>query len=102
MNAPSFTPQKHWALRALLLLGLVAASCSVPNFEISTDAGVGVAASHCANLIFDEGETGLDCGGTCPACAVGGACVLNSDCLGNQCISGICQDASCTDGVQSG
>ncbi|HWZ89664.1 MAG TPA: hypothetical protein VNW92_12460 [Polyangiaceae bacterium] len=100
MNASSFSPPKNWVLRALLLLGLVAASCSVPNFEISTDAGV--AASHCTNLIFDQGETGLDCGGTCPACAVGGACVLNSDCLGNQCVSGICQDASCTDGVQSG
>jgi hypothetical protein len=101
MNALPFTPPKHWVLRALFLLGLVAASCSVPNFEISKDAGVG-ATDHCSNLISDQGETGLDCGGTCPACAAGGTCVVNNDCLGNQCLNGICQDASCTDGVQSG
>jgi hypothetical protein len=100
MNALPFPPPKHWVLHALGLIGLVAASCTVPNFEISTDAGVG--ASHCSNLISDQGETGLDCGGTCPACAAGGTCLVNNDCAGNECIGGICQDASCTDGVQSG
>jgi len=101
MNALPFTPPKHWVLRALLLLGLVIASCSVPNFEIASDDG-GAAASHCGNLISDEGETGLDCGGTCPACPAGGTCLVNNDCAGNECIGGVCQDASCTDGVQSG
>src|SRR4051812_45691055 len=101
MNDLPFTPPKHWVLRALLLLGLVVASCSVPNFEIASDDG-GVGATHCSNLISDEGETGLDCGGTCPACPAGGTCVVNNDCAGNECIGGVCQDASCTDGVQSG
>ncbi|HEY4106710.1 MAG TPA: hypothetical protein VGM44_22575, partial [Polyangiaceae bacterium] len=100
MNAPSYTPPKHWFLRALALLALVAASCTVPNFEISNDAGAG--ASHCTNLVSDEGETGVDCGGTCPGCAPGGTCVVNNDCLNNQCIAGICQDASCTDSALSG
>ena len=37
MNGLSFSPPKRWLLRALLLLGLVAASCSVPNFEVGDD-----------------------------------------------------------------
>jgi len=101
MNRAPFTFPKHWLLSALLLLGLVAASCSVPNFGIASD-DAGAAPSHCTDLILDEGETGLDCGGTCPACPAGGTCVSNNDCLGGQCTNGICQDASCTDGVQSG
>jgi hypothetical protein len=100
MNATPFTSRKHWLLRALAVLGLVAASCSVPDFQITTDAGV--AASHCTNLISDEGETGIDCGGTCPGCAAGGTCRVNNDCAGNECIGEVCQDASCVDGVQSG
>lgn len=101
MNALPFTPPKHWGLRALLVLSLVAASCSVPDFEISSDAGA-VGPSHCKNQISDQGETGLDCGGNCPACPAGGSCLVNNDCAGNECLGGICQDASCTDGVQSG
>jgi hypothetical protein len=101
MNALRFTSSKHWLLRALLMLGLLAASCSVPNFEVVTDDG-GATASHCSNSISDQGETGLDCGGTCPACPAGGTCAVNNDCIGNECIDDVCQDASCTDGVQSG
>ena len=81
------------------MLALIAASCSVPNFSFKDGTE---ATAHCSNLISDEGETGLDCGGTCPACAAGGTCLVNNDCAGNQCVEGVCQDASCTDGVQSG
>jgi hypothetical protein len=102
MNAPSLTFLKHWALGALLLLGLASASCSVPNFAFSPDTDAGTGSAHCSDLIANDGETGLDCGGTCPACPAGGTCLVNNDCLSNECISGMCQDASCTDGVQSG
>ena len=78
------------------MLLLVAASCSVPHFGFSN------APAHCTNLISDEGETGLDCGGTCPACPSGGTCLVNNDCASNQCVSSLCLDASCSDGVQSG
>jgi len=102
MNALPLTPPKHWVLRALLMLGFTAASCTVPNFEVAKDDGGGVTSSHCSDLISDDGETGIDCGGTCPGCAPGGTCMSNNDCAGNQCLNNVCQDASCTDGVQSG
>ena len=83
------------------MLALIAASCSVPNFQVE-ESGPPNTVMHCANLISDEGETGIDCGGTCPGCPPGGTCQVNNDCAGNNCLNGICQDASCTDGVQSG
>ncbi len=81
------------------MLALVIASCSVPKFQFADESP---ATEHCSNQISDEGETGLDCGGTCPGCPAGGTCLVNTDCVGNECINGVCQDASCTDGVQSG
>ncbi|MEO8905087.1 MAG: hypothetical protein ABI488_21750 [Polyangiaceae bacterium] len=101
MKLSPFTPRKHWLLRALSVLALAAGSCTVPKFEFNTDASVS-APSHCTDQISNEGETGLDCGGTCPACPAGGSCQVNNDCAGNECIGNVCQDASCTDGVQSG
>jgi hypothetical protein len=80
------------------VLALIAASCSVPTFKFNDDPSL----AHCNNSFSDEGETGIDCGGTCPACQAGGTCLVNNDCAGNQCKDGVCQDASCRDGQQSG
>ncbi|MEO6600143.1 MAG: hypothetical protein ABIQ16_09745, partial [Polyangiaceae bacterium] len=81
------------------MIALIAASCSVPNFQFQDATAP---SAHCSNQISDEGESGLDCGGTCPGCPAGGTCLANTDCLGNECVDATCQDASCTDGVQSG
>jgi RHS repeat-associated protein len=45
------------------------------------DVGVciGCNAPHCSNGVRDGNETGVDCGGSCPACA-GGGCGSDSDC----------------------
>jgi hypothetical protein len=99
VQPPPTTLPKHWLPRALLVLTLIAASCSVPNFQFQDANAPSV---HCSNQISDEGETGLDCGGTCPGCPAGGTCLVNTDCLGNHCVDGTCLDASCLDGVQSG
>jgi hypothetical protein len=46
----------------------------------------------CSNGIQDGNETGVDCGGgTCPACALGGGCLQNTDCVGSTvCSAGQC------------
>jgi hypothetical protein len=83
-----------------LLLALTSTACSVPKFEFVTNPIQ--AESHCSDLISDQGETGVDCGGTCPGCAAGGSCLVNNDCAGNPCVANVCQAPSCTDGVESG
>ena len=97
LNTFRTTSPRFWLPRALAVLALIAASCSVPSFQFSDTA-----TEHCSNSISDEGETGIDCGGTCPGCPAGATCSVNNDCLGNQCVDSVCQDASCTDGVRSG
>jgi hypothetical protein len=47
--------------------------------------------SNCKNGNEDGLETDIDCGGlVCAKCAAGKACILNSDCLSNQCTGDIC------------
>ncbi|HTA91015.1 MAG TPA: cellulose binding domain-containing protein [Polyangiaceae bacterium] len=100
-DAGRFHRSVRGLVRALAAFSLLAASCSVPNFEVSPDGGA--AAPHCLNQVLDPGlETGIDCGGTCSPCGAGQACVGNADCAGGQCVASLCQNASCTDGVQSG
>lgn len=46
----------------------------------------GVCASSCTDGIKDGAETGVDCGGgTCPTCATGVSCLVNSDCTSGTC-----------------
>jgi hypothetical protein len=47
----------------------------------------------CADTVADGNETDVDCGGgTCPGCAKGKKCLVNSDCSGAMmCVGNICQ-----------
>jgi uncharacterized delta-60 repeat protein len=49
----------------------------------------------CTDTRQSAGETGVDCGGpSCAPCAVGGGCVVESDCTSpdvNSCVSGTCR-----------
>jgi cysteine-rich repeat protein len=62
---------------------------------MSSPVTVRIRAAHCFNGVQDQGETGLDCGGSintpdyCGACA-GGACTVNTDCASGVCANGIC------------
>jgi hypothetical protein len=58
--------------------------------------------STCDNGDLDLGESDVDCGGPCAACASGGACTENDDCSSGRCADGICAAAaSCQDRVQN-
>jgi hypothetical protein len=52
----------------------------------------GMTPSHCSNMVRDEGETDVDCGGPCPTkCADGDGCELASDCASDNCgPNGLC------------
>jgi len=55
----------------------------------------GCTPDHCSNGVRDQGETDVDCGGTCPGCDPGGICDLNSDCgAGLACFGGSCADCT--------
>ena len=50
----------------------------------------------CTNGVKDGSETDVDCGGSCPTkCGVSKGCSQNSDCIGNICVSGVCQPFRC-------
>ncbi len=51
-------------------------------------------AATCTDSKKNGAETDLDCGGGCPACAVGQACGLPADCKTNLCQSGVCGECN--------
>jgi len=57
------------------------ATCDVGNSNLC----VSVSTPTCADGVQNQNETGVDCGGGCPACGLGVACQSHSDCL-----SGVC------------
>jgi cysteine-rich repeat protein len=60
-------------------------------------------AAACTDGVRNGNETDVDCGGTCPRCADGRACISASDCVGFICTpAGTCASPSCTDGVLNG
>lgn len=67
----------------VLLVGAFGlAACSV----VTTEAG----GPSCTNGSKDDGEEGLDCGGTCPTKCTGSVCTANEECG-----STICDNATC-------
>ena len=65
-----------------------------------TEAGkacssIGCVAATCFDQVKNGDETGVDCGGACPGCAVASACGKPSDCLSGNCIDGICCAPNC-------
>ncbi|MBA3545516.1 MAG: hypothetical protein H0T76_03440 [Nannocystis sp.] len=51
--------------------------------------------SHCEDGAKNEDETDLDCGGSCPACVLGAACLLDFDCGSEWCDAGTCAVPGC-------
>lgn len=47
----------------------------------------------CADGVRDGTESGVDCGGGCPACGTGQVCASGNDCLSGICSAGLCQSA---------
>ncbi len=77
------------------------------GFKLITTTGNAEPANvHCTNTLQDVllGETGVDCGGECPGCPAGAACVKDADCASRYCnpSTGTCEDVLCTDGARNG
>lgn len=53
----------------------------------------------CNNGKLDEGETDIDCGGTCGKCANGKNCLKDSDCTSDACIERTCTTSDCINAV---
>jgi hypothetical protein len=62
----------------------------------------GPPADLCHDRVLDGDETGLDCGGSCIACAGGEACAIATDCQSQSCDSSVCAAPSCDDGLRDG
>ncbi|HWZ92973.1 MAG TPA: discoidin domain-containing protein [Polyangiaceae bacterium] len=80
---------------------LLAVACSFPEYSFQSSS-----ASHttltCADGAIGPEETGVDCGGLCPACPAGQPCVEATDCESGHCEGDVCQSPSCKDGVLNG
>ena len=57
---------------------------------------------HCSDTVLSGDETAVDCGGSCPGCAGGQACIDGADCSSYVCTVNICENQHCGDGVLSG
>ncbi len=56
----------------------------------------------CQDAFKNGNETDVDCGGACPACAIGATCGGHPDCESQLCRAGSCQVTACEDGAQNG
>ncbi|MFV8754711.1 hypothetical protein ACNOYE_29545 [Nannocystaceae bacterium ST9] len=67
--------------------------------ETNTDSTTGD--PSCTNDMLDGNETAVDCGGDCPPCETGDACLDAMDCVSGVCDE-TCQAPSCDDDVLNG
>jgi hypothetical protein len=76
------------------------------NLNDAGDATLGNDASalpgHCSDGTEDDGETDVDCGGTCAPCLASHGCTSGSDCASGNCVGSICQTPTCSDGIANG
>jgi hypothetical protein len=45
----------------------------------------------CTDALRNGDETDVDCGGSCPGCALGKRCLVDADCFGQNCVTGLCR-----------
>ncbi|MBX3275650.1 MAG: hypothetical protein KF729_35650 [Sandaracinaceae bacterium] len=95
-----------FASLALLLVGSVAGCDTgpppIPPLPDAAGLDSGTGPTSCTNSVRDGDETGIDCGGSCPGCADGDPCVMQTDCQSRVCMRGRCLIPTCTDGVRNG
>lgn len=65
--------------------------------------GPDLTAPTCTDGTQNGNETGVDCGGSCPACANGQPCNSSADCQSNYCNGGrVCATPNCVDNERNG
>jgi hypothetical protein len=79
----------------VLVLAAALAACRIttPDFDLADDdaalpdaeAPDAEPPEFCSDGETNHGETDLDCGGPCPPCDVGGACLIDADCTTTHC-----------------
>lgn len=62
------------------------------------------AAPSCSDMVQNNGETDVDCGGPCGGCATAKKCAVAADCLDHVCDPALhtCSAPSCSDGKKNG
>ena len=56
----------------------------------------------CEDIVLNQDETDVDCGGSCPVCDDGKDCLVDADCSSNECTGNICTMVSCVDKAKNG
>jgi hypothetical protein len=80
-----------------------AAGSDPQNECAGTDVCNGSGVCRCLDGAKNGAETDVDCGGgSCVDCGPGQACLVAGDCTSDVCTGGICQAATCGDGVVNG
>ncbi|MFO0748099.1 MAG: hypothetical protein U1F43_20945 [Myxococcota bacterium] len=86
-------------VRPLLPFGLIASAALLAACPPSGNGRV--VNTLCLNGVQDPTETGVDCGGTCGACA-GEACTTAVTCASHVCDGTSCAAPTCTDTIRNG
>lgn len=55
----------------------------------------------CYDGIQNKDETDIDCGGVCEPCPDEKKCIIDSDCISQNCYERLCQAATCFDSIQN-
>jgi hypothetical protein len=71
------------------------AACSTPTAQGPTQPS-------CSDGLLNGTESGVDCGGSCPACPNGAPCTKGTDCKSGTCVQNICTAHACDDGAANG
>jgi hypothetical protein len=81
-------------LAPILVLSLVAFGC---GDDANPD-------ESCSDVVKNQDETDVDCGGSCAGCANGASCLVNGDCSSANCANGTCMPgaSACDDGQLNG
>lgn len=75
------------------------AACSFPDFRVEPETNL--LERICSDGLTSDAETGVDCGGGCPPCAMGDPCKSHADCASGSCIDRTCQMPTCSDNVKN-
>ena len=81
------------ALKGHLKHGDTQGACPAPNAQGADIPGANDPGANltCSDGVKNGSESDVDCGGTCPRCAVGKTCTSRNDCASSRCESGTCQ-----------